>query len=61
MASNFTVIQFQRQHFGSQPGTFNDLEPSCASTRSVRLEPGACLGSRTSNVPKACQTLQRWR
>lgn len=28
MASNFTVIQFQRQHFGNQPGTFNDLEPN---------------------------------
>ncbi len=28
MASNFTVILFQRQHFGHQPGTFNDIEPS---------------------------------
>ena len=28
MASNFTVIQFQRQHFGNQPGSFNDIEPN---------------------------------
>ena len=24
---NFTVIQYQRQHFGNQPGSFNDIEP----------------------------------
>ena len=28
MASNFTVIQFQRQHFGNEPGIFNDMEPN---------------------------------
>ncbi len=28
MASNFTVILFQRQHFGNEPGTFNDIEPN---------------------------------
>lgn len=27
MGTNFTVIQFQRQHFGNQPGSFNDIEP----------------------------------
>jgi hypothetical protein len=27
MGSNFTVIQFQRQHFGNQPASFNDVEP----------------------------------
>ncbi len=27
MATNFTVILFQRQHFGNDPGTFNDIEP----------------------------------
>jgi len=27
MATNFTVIQFQRQHFGNEPGSFNDIEP----------------------------------
>ena len=27
MGNNFTVVQFQRQHFGNQPGTFNDIEP----------------------------------
>jgi hypothetical protein len=26
MASHFSVILFQRQHFGSEPGTFNDIE-----------------------------------
>lgn len=25
MASNFTVILFQRQHFGDEPGTFDDV------------------------------------
>jgi hypothetical protein len=24
---NFTVVQYQRQHFGNQPGSFNDIEP----------------------------------
>jgi hypothetical protein len=28
MASNFTVVLFQRQHFGNEPGTFNDVEPN---------------------------------
>ena len=28
MATNFTVILFQRQHFGNEPGTFNDIEPN---------------------------------
>ena len=27
MGTNFTVIQFQRQHFGNEPGSFNDIEP----------------------------------
>ena len=27
MATNFTVILFQRQHFGNDPGTFDDIEP----------------------------------
>jgi hypothetical protein len=27
MGTNFTVIQFQRQHFGHQPGSFEDIEP----------------------------------
>ena len=27
MGTNFTVIQFQRQHFGNQPGSFDDIEP----------------------------------
>ena len=27
MGTNFTVIQFQRQHFGHQPGSFDDIEP----------------------------------
>ncbi len=28
MATNFTVILFQRQHFGNEPGVFNDIEPN---------------------------------
>jgi hypothetical protein len=28
MASNFTVILFQRQHFGRVPAAFNDVEPN---------------------------------
>jgi hypothetical protein len=27
MATNFTVILFQRQHLGNDPGTFDDIEP----------------------------------
>ena len=28
MATNFTVILFQRQHFGDERTTFNDIEPN---------------------------------
>jgi len=28
MATNFIVILFQRQHFGNEQGTFNDIEPN---------------------------------
>jgi hypothetical protein len=28
MATDFTVILFQRQHFGNEQGTFNDIEPN---------------------------------
>jgi hypothetical protein len=28
MATDFTVILFQRQQFGDEPGTFNDVEPT---------------------------------
>ena len=27
MGNSFTVVQYQRQHFGNQPGTFDDIEP----------------------------------
>ena len=27
MGNSFTVVQSQRQHFGNQPGSFNDVEP----------------------------------
>lgn len=27
MGNNFTVVQYQRQHFGHRPTTFNDIEP----------------------------------
>jgi hypothetical protein len=28
VASDFTVVLFQRQHFGNEPGTFDDIEPN---------------------------------
>ena len=28
MASSFTIVLFQRQHFGARAGTFNDVEPN---------------------------------
>lgn len=28
MATDFTVVLFQRQHFGNERGTFNDIEPN---------------------------------
>jgi len=28
MATDFTVILFQRQQFGNEPGVFNDVEPN---------------------------------
>ena len=28
MAADFTIILFQRQQFGNEPGTFNDVEPN---------------------------------
>src|SRR5262245_42868717 len=28
MGATFTVIQFQRQHFGHEPGSFDDIEPN---------------------------------
>ena len=28
MASSYTVVLFQRQQFGNEPGTFNDVEPN---------------------------------
>lgn len=28
MPSNYTVVLFQRQHFGNDPGTFDDVEPN---------------------------------
>jgi hypothetical protein len=27
MGNSFTVVQYQRQHFGNQPGSFDDIEP----------------------------------
>ena len=28
MATNFSVMLFQRQHFGNEPGIFDDIEPN---------------------------------
>jgi hypothetical protein len=41
MATNFTVILFQRQHFGNEPGSFNDIEfnvPFAGSTKDFSFD-----------------------
>jgi hypothetical protein len=48
MATNFTVILFQRQHFGNEPGTFDDIEPNvpfAGSTKDFSFDcPGVDAG-----------------
>jgi len=38
MGSDFTVIQFQRQQFGNQPGSFNDIEPDVPFARHMERQ-----------------------
>lgn len=44
MASNFTVILFQRQHFGNEPGSFNDIEPDVPFAGPTKDFPFDCPG-----------------
>jgi Right handed beta helix region len=42
MGNNFTVVQFQRQHFGNQPGSFNDIEPDVPFVGAAKDFPFDC-------------------
>ena len=44
MASNYTVILFQRQHFGDEPGTFDDVEPNVPFAGPAKSFPFDCPG-----------------
>ena len=50
MASNFTVILFQRQHFGNEPGTFNDIEPNVPFAGSTKDFSFDCPGVNPSET-----------
>src|SRR5260370_35799107 len=50
MATKFNVIIFQRQPFGNEPGTFNDIEPNvpfAGSTKDFSLD---CPGVNPSET-----------
>jgi hypothetical protein len=44
MATNFTVIVFSRQHFGNDPGTFDDVEPDVPFAGAAKDFPFDCPG-----------------
>src|SRR5262249_46181085 len=50
MATNFTVILFQRQHFGNQQGIFNDIEPDVAFAGSTKDFSFDCPGVNPSET-----------
>jgi hypothetical protein len=50
MATNFTVILFQRQHFGNEPGTFNDIEPDVPFAGSTKDFAFDCPGINPSET-----------
>jgi hypothetical protein len=50
MATNFTVILFQRQHFGNEPGTFNDIEPNVPFAGSTKDFSFDCPGVNPSET-----------
>ncbi len=50
MATNFTVILFQRQHFGNEPGTFNDVEPDVPFAGSTKDFAFDCPGINPSET-----------
>jgi hypothetical protein len=50
MATNFTVILFQRQHFGNDPGIFNDIEPNVPFAGSTKDFSFDCPGVNRSET-----------
>lgn len=50
MATNFTVILFQRQHFGNEPGVFNDIEPNVPFAGSTKDFSFDCPGVNPSET-----------
>jgi hypothetical protein len=50
MASNFTVILFQRQHFGNEPGIFNDVEPNVPFAGAAKSFVFDCPGVRPNEA-----------
>ena len=50
MATNFTVILFQRQHFGNQPRIFNDIEPDVPFAGSTKDFAFDCPGINPSET-----------
>src|SRR5215470_5571482 len=50
MATNFTVILFQRQHFGNEPGVFNDIEPNVPFAGSAKDFAFDCPGINPSET-----------
>src|SRR5262249_25722160 len=44
MATNFTVIVFQRQQFGNEPGIFDDVEPDVPFVGATKSFPFDCPG-----------------
>jgi len=50
MVTNFTVILFQRQHFGNEPGIFNDIEPDVPFAGSTKDFAFDCPGINPSET-----------
>ena len=50
MATDFTVILFQRQHIGNDPGTFNDIEPDVPFAGAARSITFDCPGVDSSET-----------
>ena len=42
MATNYAVILFQRQHFGNEPGSFDDIEPDVPFAGAAKSFPFDC-------------------
>ena len=50
MATNFTVILFQRQQFGNEPGIFDDIEPDVPFVGSTKDFAFDCPGINPSET-----------